>query len=88
MPTWKGIKIVIGLCFRGCGWVFVTIGVLLLLRWLLFKLSQWAGQVHSAPLDLYGMVGALSLIFGLACFWVTRWLLAAGTPNSVRPEGH
>jgi hypothetical protein len=75
MSARKNIKTVIGLSFRGCGWVFAPIGVLFLLRWLLFKITQLFGQVHSAPLDLYGIIGAISLTFGVACFLVARHML-------------
>ena len=88
MPARKSIKTIIGLSFRGCGWVFAAIGLYFLIEWLWFKISQLFGQVHSAPLDLFGIAGAISLAFGVACFLVARWLIAADQAGSTETKKH
>ncbi len=88
MSARKNVKTVIGLCFRGCCWVFAPIGVFFLLQWLWFKISQLFGQVHSAPLHLFGIVGSISLAFGVACFLVARRLIAADQAGSTEAGKH
>jgi hypothetical protein len=88
MPARRNIKTVLGLCIRGCGWFFATVGLAFLLRWLLFKVSQLFGQVHSAPLELYGMVGGPAFVFGVACFLIARRLIAADQPEALEARKH
>ncbi len=76
MPARRSIQTVIALSIRGCGWFFATVGSWLVLNWVKFKVSQLMGERHSAPLELYGIVGVPMLVFGVACFLIARRLLA------------
>ena len=71
MKTNYTFRTVVALVIRAVGLVAIVIGVFLLLRWLLIEVSGGS----SGPYRLYAVVGLPSIVFGVICRIIARWLL-------------